>query len=169
MHPFSKSFWKRVATVGTGFLATEVVDTIFDYVLYPVAIAFMGPITGGVIMTVFAVILNYIFVLVYNATDADWFGFEWARMQEEKLHQDIKGKMLRAALKSGRWGAFVFLSWWDPFMAFVFMQGRKPKNYHFTKHDWTIFFAANIIGNLIWITMVSGAVGIVKHFFFGGV
>ncbi|HEY4528510.1 MAG TPA: hypothetical protein VJJ48_01645 [Candidatus Paceibacterota bacterium] len=154
--------WKKLGAIGTGFMTTMVVNDAFDYLMYPAMIGFLGPVKGGAIMTALALGLNYILVLVYNKTKTDWFGFEWLRLQEDKQSNSFAGKVLR----TGRWPAFIFLSWEDPFKAFVFVRGRLPAGSRFTATDWKWFFGTNLIGNLVWILMVSGAIGAIKSLFF---
>lgn len=158
--------WKKLGAIGIGFMTTMVVNDTFDYVMYPLVIGLLGPIKGGAVMIILALGLNYILVVVYNRTKQDWFGFEWLRLQEEKKAETTMGRILRFALKGGRWPAFIFLSWEDPFKAFVFVRGRKTAGFKFTATDWKWFFGANLIGNLIWIVIVSGAIETVKSLFF---
>ena len=159
--------WKKLAAIGTGFLGTMVLNDSFDYLMYPFMIGLLGPIRGGVIMTVLALGLNYSLVLIYNKTNADWFGFEWLRLQKDTEARTLSGRVLKFALKGGHWPAFLFLSWEDPFKAFVFVRGRLPAGAKFTAADWRLFFEANLLGNLIWITMVSGLLEIIKRVIFG--
>lgn len=157
---------KKLGAIGTGFVAVMVVNDSFDYLLYPLVIGLMGPVKGGASMMALALGLNYVLVLVYNKTKADWFGFEWLRLEEKKNAQTVMGQILRSTMRRGRWPAFIFLSWEDPFKAFVFIRGRKPAGFRFTQTDWQWFLGANVIGNLIWILMVSGAIETIKHLFF---
>lgn len=156
------SIWKKLGVIGTGLLVLEGVNQSFDYLVYPLVIWLLGPVKGGTVMTIAALVLNYGLVLIYNKTKEDWLGFEWLAMQEEKKLDSWVGKVIR----SGRWPAFLLLSWEDPFKGFVFMRGRKQVGWWFSPTDWKWFIVANLIGNLIWILMVSGAIGAVRHMFF---
>lgn len=157
---------KRLGAIGTGFVTTMVVNDTFDYVMYPAMIGLLGPVKGGVIMTILSLGLNYGLVLIYNKTKTDWFGFEWLRLQQDMEAKTFVGRILHFTLRGGRWPAFVFLSWEDPFKAFVWIRGRKPVGAKFTKADWQWFFGTNFLGNLIWILMVSGAIEALKDLFF---
>ncbi len=150
---------KKLAAIGSGFLAIEAMNQSFDYLLYPAVIYWLGSLKGGVVMTILAVALNYALVLGYNKTKADWFGFEWLQLQESRNAQSLLGRVMRL----GRMPAFVFLSWEDPFKAFVFMRGRQQAGMRFSRVDWKWFVLANLIGNLIWILMVSGALEVLKR------
>lgn len=157
---------KKVGTFGAGIVGTMLVNDTFDYVMYPLVIGLLGPVKGGIVMTFLAIAINYILVLVYNKTKRDWFGFEWLRLQKDTGAKTVAGRVIRFALKKGHWPAFIFLSWEDPFKAFVFIRGRKPAGSRFDKTDWAWFFGANLIGNLIWILMVSGLIEAGKKLFF---
>ena len=112
---------KKLGAIGIGFVTVMVVNNLFDYLLYPLVIGLLGPIKGGASMMVLALGLNYALVLVYNRTKQDWFGFEWLRLQQDVKAETFTGRVLRITLRGGRWPAFVFLSWEDPFKAFIFV------------------------------------------------
>ncbi len=149
---------KKLGAIGVGFLGTAIVNRLFNYLLYPAVIVLLGPLHGGAVMTVVALALNYSLVMVYEQTGQDWFGFEWLRLQKER-----GGRFLRLALKSGHWPVFIFLSCEDPFKAFVFVRGRRPAGERFTQEDWVVFWGSNLIGNVVWILIVSGGVGLFKQ------
>ena len=153
---------KKLGAIGIGLAGVESLNHFFDFVMYPLIIGLLGSIKGGIIMMVLALGLNYGLVLVYNKTKQDWFGFEWLRLQETKK----TGLPVWQILRMGRWPAFGLLSWWDPFLAFVFIRGRLPAGSKFTAADWKWFFWANFLGNLIWILLVSGAIETIRRLFF---
>jgi len=155
----SSQLGKKLAAIGIGFLTIEASNQAFDYLLYPAVLYWLGSVKGGIVMTSLALIMNYSLVLVYNKTKADWFGFEWWALQESQNTDTLLGRVMRL----GRMPAFVFLSWVDPFKAFVFMRGRQQAGLMFSRTDWKWFIAANLIGNLIWILMVSGALEVLKR------
>lgn len=149
---------KKLGAIGIGFLGTAVVNRLFNYLLYPAVIVLLGPLHGGAVMTVAALVLNYLLVVAYDQTNQDWFGFEWLRLQRERGN-----RFLRVALKGGYWPVFIVLSCEDPFKAFVFVRGRRPTGGKFTHKDWVAFGESNLIGNLFWVLVVSGGVGLFKQ------
>mgnify|MGYP003393258222 CR=1 FL=1 len=155
--------WKRLGVIGTGLITLEVFNQTFDYVLYPLAIGFLGLVKGGVVMTVASLILNYSLVLVYNKTKQDWLGFEWLALQEDKKANSLLGRVIRG----GRWPAFILLSLEDPFKAFVFMRGRKQDGWRFSATYWRWFFFVNLVWYLVWAVMVSGVIEIFRVMFLG--
>ena len=157
-----KESHKKVGIVAASFTLIEVFNHSFDFIMYPLVIGLMGPLRGGIIMTILALALNYGMVIAYRKTDKDWFGFEWLELRREEEGKAFWGKFLKSLLKIGYWPAFIFLCWEDPFKAFVYVRGRKSVGSKFSKLDWTWFFLANLIGNLIWIILVSGAIEFIK-------
>lgn len=156
---------KKISIVGAGLLGTEVVNHAFDFIMYPLAIGFFGPLKGGGIMMVLALSLNYILILGYHKTKQDWFGFEWLALKKEEESKTFLGKILCLILHFGHWPAFLFLCWEDPFKAFIFVRGRKASGFRFSKGDWFWFFLSNFIGNLIWILIISGVIEVIKGLF----
>ena len=116
-------------------------------------------------MTVFALLFNYGLVLFYNRTKSDWLGLEWLRLQHDKESDTKTGYLMRTLLKRTRWILIGYLSYSDPFKAFVFLRGRMPAGSKFTYADWKLLFGVNLLGNLIWIVMVSGVIEIIKKLF----
>lgn len=147
---------QKLAASGSWVLSVEILNWIFDYPLYAYVIFALGPVKGGVLMTVMALILNFGLVRAYAKSKYDWYGFEWLRLQEDKSGKGFIGKLLRM----GKVPAFVFLSWRDPFKAYIFARG---KNGLASKTDWVWFLGANILGNLIWIGMLSVGFEIIKN------
>lgn len=156
---------KKVGIIAASFTAVEVLNHVFDFVMYPLVIGFLGAVKGGAIMTILALFLNYMLVLFYNKTKQDWFGFEWLRLQRQEEAKTGSGRILRHVLHFGHWPAYVFLCWEDPFKAFVFIRGRKEVGEKFNRRDWVWFFFSNFLGNLIWILIVVGAIELIKGFF----
>ncbi|MGB3921968.1 MAG: hypothetical protein WBL19_01630 [Minisyncoccia bacterium] len=154
---------KKVGIIAVSFTVVEALNFAFDFITYPLAIGYLGATKGGAIMTVLALGLNYGLVVFYNKTNRDWFGFEWLRLQKQEEAKSGPGRILRHILHFGHWPAYVFLSWQDPFKAFVFVRGRKAVGEKFNKADWAWFFGTNLLGNLIWIVIVSGAIELIKR------
>jgi hypothetical protein len=156
---------KKLGIVAASFTVMEALNHGVDFIVYPLMIGFLGPLKGGVIMTTFWLVTNYLLIAWYHKTKQDWFGFEWLALKKEEEATTLSGKILRGALRIGHWPAFLFLCWEDPFKAFIFVRGRKASGFRFSKGDWGWFFAVNIIGNLIWILIISGAIEFIKRLF----
>ena len=154
-------FGKKLAAIGIGFLTLTLITDSIDYVVYPLAVGLLGPLKGGSMMTGFWLVANYFLVWGYNKTERDWFGFEWLRVQQETESTTRWGKFLRFLLRRARWLFVAVLSWEDPFKAFVFVRGRMPAKHRFTAGYWRLFVGLNLLGNLIWIALISGVLEII--------
>lgn len=155
--------FKKLAASGSAIASVEMINHLFDYVVFPAVVLYFGVVRGWVIMTILAMTLNYTLVRFYARSRHDWYGFELLRLQSEKQANNWKGALIRY----GRVPAFIFLSWEDPFKAFILVRNKKATGYWFDKLDWLTFFGANIIGTLIWTGMLGAGIEIVKRVIFG--
>jgi len=127
---------------------TEAFSGFYDNLLYPISIAKFGPLYGGVSVSVAAIIINFLMVVWYRRTKTDWYSFEAVR--EEELKEMGEGK---SKSRKGKWITFITLSVQDPFLAFVFMEGRKG-TISMDFRDWMVFALANAIGIGIWLFLL---------------
>ena len=157
---------KKVGAFGAAVTIIEGTNQIFDYILYPAGILWLGPVYGGIVMTTLAMVANYVVIIWYNRTKQDWFGLEWLRLQETIESQSFLGKLLRWFIHLGRWPAFLGISIYDPAYGFIFLRGRKSTGLNLTTVDWWWFVISNLIGNLVWILIITGAIEGIKQFFY---
>ena len=152
---------KKLAASGSRALGVEVLNHAFDYMLYPLVVLLLGTLRGGVAMTILAVLLNYRLVQIYSKSQYDWYGFEWMKVKAAEQGTGWAGTFLRMGMVP----AFVFLSWEDPFKAFILVRGKKGVGCKFGRLDWITFLGANILGNLIWTGMLGSVIEGLKHLF----
>lgn len=157
---------KRLGASGTVVAILEGHGQYFDLVLYPAAIAWLGPVKGGLIMTALSFMTSYLIIVWYNQTDRDWFGVEWLRLQENTEGKTFSGRALRFFLRMGKWPAYVAITIYDPAYGFIYLRGRKSNGLNLTRTDWKWFVVSELIGNLAWILLVTGVIEIIKHLFF---
>ncbi len=68
-----------------GFLIWQWVDRITNYGLYPVALYFFGLWWGGLIMIIFTLVENLVYIHINNRTDEDWTFMSWLiRLRDAK-------------------------------------------------------------------------------------
>lgn len=151
--------WK---VIGIGFFANTTINFIFDYILYPTALIYFGTILGGVIMTIASVVSNFCLILLYSAHDVDWFGFEEVRLKKD---EEKGSKFIKWIFKLGHWPTYIALSFYDPFLGFVYAKGKRKSYKHFNTKDWGIFLISHLIGNGGWILLLSGVIKIGKLLF----
>ncbi len=143
------NIWKKITTISVGHAGAEALNHIFDVLLYPVTIWFLGPFWSFLVLVPLSLLWDYGVILIYNQTSHDWWGFE-------ALRRKAKSPILIGLL-------FVFFSWWDPPRAFALVRGRHLNRKKFDRNDWKWFFSANLIGNVMWIVMLTGIFEIIRN------
>ena len=133
--------------------------------LYPAVIVWLGAVSGGIAMTILALLVNYLVVIWYNSTKHDWFGLEWLHLQEIIKAQTFVGKFLRLFVRLGHWPAYFAISVYDPAYGFIFLRGRRSAGFSLTAVDWSWFIVSNLIGNFIWILVILGVIETIKKMF----
>lgn len=131
---------------------------LFDDVLYPIVTYAFGIgiedlWKGFVVMFLLALFFNYVLVLIYDWIGKDLFGFEGIKkvkmgLSEKENLTKIQRRILWF-LKYGEIPLFLFLSWYDPFMATLW----KRKSAEFTgfqKKDYWILILSTFLGCFIW-------------------
>lgn len=152
-----KATWLLEKIAGYGTLTA--VSVGLDDVLWPIAIVVLGPIMGGVAMSILALLINLILFYVYNALKRDIFGFERIHeLQESETEGWVR--IVSWALKVGTVPAFIVLSYYDPFLAVVFMR-KKANHFRMTMRDWYYFSLSMLIGcvgvTVFW-TVIIGSI-----------
>ncbi|MCX6755107.1 MAG: hypothetical protein NT068_01010 [Candidatus Nomurabacteria bacterium] len=153
-----RSFLNKVGVFFGGIFATKASSYSFDYLLYPLAIHYLGLEWGFVVMLLLSFVLNYLFILLYNSTQRDIFGFEKLKELKDKTTKESKSFIARL-VGMGYVMTFIALSFYDPFFAVLWFR-KSTKFDKMTKSDWKILTISTIIGNLIWAPMVFGALKI---------
>jgi len=138
----------RLGALGIGHTSAEILNHAFDVALYPVTVWFLGPLWSTVVMVPLSLFWDYGVILLYNNTKKDWLGFE-------SLRQRTKSFWVIGAL-------FIFFAWWDPPRAFVLVRGKRLPGQKFNTEDWRWFITSNLIGNALWILMLSGVFGFIR-------
>lgn len=149
---------RRLGVSSTVVALIEGVNHFFDYILSPALIFWLGPFQGGTTFFVIAFVSNYLLVVWYKRTTADWFGFEWLRLKEKTGSK----KLVELLLKKARPVTYIGLCVYDPTYGFIYQQGRKSGS-HFSPTDWGWFVLSNLIGILVWIVFMSGTIEGIKH------
>jgi hypothetical protein len=142
---------KQLATSFVAIVATEVFSGAFDDVFMPLMIGLFGPLYGGGSTAILAFLVNYLLVLWYRRTEYDWYGFEAERKLEigEKMNKGILRRFTESRVLT-----FVMLSVWDPFLGFVYFEGRKENGTKLDVRDWMMFVLANLIGIFTWMIIL---------------
>lgn len=157
----------RGAHLAAGLSMKKVLEWVFDYGLYPAALAWLGYLWGGLLMTVIALIMNILIIRAYDWAKVDWFMIE--EIKKIRDHEEVKLpgmlNILKPLLKKSDIMAFFVLCLDDPVTVVLYL--RKGSNLYngLSRRDWHIFIAANIVANLYWITGIAAVLEIFKAIF----
>lgn len=145
----------------TGVAFTEAIGNGYDYIVYPVVTYWCGSRLWLSFLLLFAgaLILNYGMVFAYDFFKKDLFGFEEIK-RIKKLAHDPKTKknwIQRKIIQFEKYGSlplFLFLSWYDPFMALLYK--RESTNFDgFKKRDHLLLFVSTLFACVVWSGMWS--------------
>jgi hypothetical protein len=147
---------RRILMALTGLAATEAIGNGYDYIVYPAVTFWFGKRIwlSFTILFILALILNYLLVLGYDYFKRDLFGFEEIKKIKEQAHDPSVKKtwLQRRILQFERYGSvplFLFLSWYDPFMAVLY----KRRSHHFDgfrRRDYFILFISTLFACVVW-------------------
>lgn len=159
--------WKeRIGLVAVGHTFKYFEEVLFDYMLYPVVIAWLGAVKGGAIMMAFSAFMCYLYLRFYDWSGKDWFGFEL--LKKIRDGEEKKGRVARFVQRltqKGDWVAFLSLSFYtDPFMTTVYMRKGAGAYNGLSKRDWKIFWGSVVVTNLWWTVLMTLAVGTIRSF-----
>ena len=157
------SLQKRIGIFGIGIFTNTVLDHLFDYLLYPAVLIWLGTLWGGIVMTTLSAITCYLSLLFYDWSKRDWLGIETVKGLREKELQSWWGKIINWIFRKGDLGMMIILSiHFDPFIVTAYMRHGQHQYNGMSKRDWRIFFSSLIIGNLYLTTFLSCLITIVK-------
>lgn len=155
------NFFKKILLALAGVAAIEAVGNGYDYVVYPFVTYWFGKKIwlSFLILFFLALILNYLLVFAYDFFKKDLFGFEEIKRLKQEAHDpSIKKTWFQKRIlqfeKYGSLPLFLFLSWYDPFMAVLYK--RKDQDFSgFKKRDHIIMFFSTLFACLVWSGMWS--------------
>lgn len=152
-------FNKPVLEKILGYGACTTISILIDDIFWPIAVLFFGSVTGGLIMTTIALIVNLILIWLYDYLKKDLFGFEKIREIQETKGGGFWFWLIRKALKKGRAVTFIVLSYYDPFLAVIYMR-KGVKAFKMVAIDWWYFIMSMIIASvgvtIFWSVIVDG-------------
>lgn len=153
--------WKeRIGLAFIGHGAKNVEEILFDYAIYPAVIAWLGAVYGGLLMTALSAFMCWLYVLAYDWSGKDWFGFEL--LKEARDGEEVEGRVggfVQKIARKGDWAAFLALSMYaDPFFTTVYMRKGSAAYNGMSRRDWGIFWGSVLVANLWWTVAMTGAV-----------
>jgi len=153
--------WKeRIGIMAVGHTFKQVEEFIFDYTMYPAVIAWLGAVTGGLVMTAFSAFICWLYILFYDWSKKDWLGLELLKeVRDGEEKQSRIAHLVQKIARKGDWTAFFILSvYTDPFVTTVYLRKGAEKYNCLSPRDWKIFWGSVLVANLWWTVAMSLAV-----------
>jgi hypothetical protein len=134
------------ADAAAGFVLWQTFDNWCDFVLYPATLLALGPMKGLMVMVVFTLAVNLVYMAINKTTDVDWTFIEYINSREwvRKLKAWKVGPVAPGAAM-----VFIVLAIkTDSFVATTFLYG-KGIDFRTAKF-WFVFLTSHLIANLVW-------------------
>jgi hypothetical protein len=156
-NPSARTVGTRLAELSVGLTVNQILVVVFDYILYPVAIAWLGLWYGGAIMAFVSLVTCIGMLRFYDWSGRDWLGIEAAKQIREYVGHSRWRRWLAWVLHQGDLVVCVVLSIkFDPFITTAYM--RHGAFNGMSRRDWRIFWASWFIGNAYWTFVCFGGV-----------
>ena len=154
----------RLGIVAAGHAANQLQVLVFDFLAYPLVIAWLGPIPGGAIMTASSALFSWVVIILYRRSDRDWLGLEALRdLRDGAPPKSWMLRSTRSVLRRGQLVALVVLSIrFDPFVAVLYLRDGSAGERGLSARECRLFWASVLISNLYWIGVVSIAVEVLR-------
>ena len=148
----------KAAVNGMFISSYLVLDYVFDFVLYYVAIRFFGPVIGGGTVMIVGMCIDFAMLRLYDAHKKDVFGIE-----DLKQLRDYEGTSsfrihLSKLMRKGNLLSLAIIAFYsNPCLATIYMRPHGHARRSMNVHDYLVFlFSAGI--EIVWIAFVYGAV-----------
>jgi ABC-type transport system involved in multi-copper enzyme maturation permease subunit len=155
---------ERLGILGVGLTTVRIINTLWDYLLYPFVIWQLGLVFGGVVMTIVSMAVCLMMLYLYDYTKKDWLGIETIKSIRELSGDSWLGRIASRILEKGDPAAFVFLSLtFDPFITTAYMRYGRHQYNGLHQRDWMIFFSSGILGNAYWAVVSYTGVSLIEQ------
>lgn len=153
---------RKIREIGIGLVAYESFNHLFDFVFYPVVIAYFGVLDGGAIAISLSFLINSVVFLTYEYLKIDWLGAHALRELADAENQSNAAKLMT-------WLASTKKTWWEKAISpVVFIGLTLPidplivaihhRRAHFkgiTARDWFLLWGATAAANMWWLLKVD--------------
>jgi hypothetical protein len=153
---------KKIREIGLGLFLYETWNYIFDFIFYPIAIAYWGIVNGGAIAVSLSFITNSIVFVIYEYLQIDWLGAHALRKLDQEENKSNIAKLMT-------WMGSHKKTWWEKLLSpVVFIALTLPidplivavhhRRQHFkgiTMHDWLLLWGATLAANAWWLLKVG--------------
>ncbi len=148
-----KKYLKRIKyffLLVSGLLLKRAINYPFDYVVYPIVIAWLGSIIGGIILTLIALVVNVFIIRAYDWSKTDWFLIEKLKSIENNTETTLFVRLLKFFRKN-KVVTFLILCLDDPVTVTLYFRKGSHLYNGMSKEDWRNYFISSIIANVYWI------------------
>lgn len=157
-------YQRRLQTVAIGHTGNAFIAIGFDYGIYGLIIATLGPVRGGLLMIAVSFLLDLMLIRFYDWSKTDWLGIEALKDIRENPARTRLGKLLQWLLRKGDAVALVVLSLkLNPFNVMLYLRRGAHLYNGMARRDWVVLIASTLIGNLYWILVMWGATSGLLH------
>jgi hypothetical protein len=157
------SYKERAAELAIGLSANSLLSVLFDWLLYPAVIYWLGIVYGGVVMTLLAIFACVAMIKFYDWSKRDWLGIEALKGLREYEGNRRLGKFMSWVLTKGNIAVFLFLSvYFDAFITTTYMRHGKNQYNGMSRRDWAIFTSSVIISNACWAIAVFMGISLLE-------
>lgn len=145
----------RLQTIAIGHTGNAFIAIGFDYIIYGLTIATLGPVRGGLLMIAVSFLLDLALIRLYDRSKTDWLGIETLKDIRENPVATRMGRMLQWLLRKGDAVALVVLSLkLNPFNVMLYLRRGAYLYNGMARRDWLVLIASTLIGNLYWILVM---------------
>lgn len=140
---------RRLRTLAAGASFMYVLNTTFDYLLYPFVVHRAGLLAGGLVMTGLSALACLAVLKFYDWSKRDWLGIETVRDLKTYRGERAVGRLFSWLLSKSDTVAFVALSLnYDPFVTTVWL--RHERFGGLSARDWRVFWGSVFLANAYW-------------------
>jgi len=158
------SYKARLQTVAIGLTGNAAIAIGFDYGIYGLAIATLGPLRGGLLMILVSFLFDLVLIRLYDWSKTDWLGIETLKDIRDNTAATRLEKILQWLMRKGDTVALVVLSFkLNPFNVMLYLRQGAYEYNGMRKRDWMNLVASTLIGNLYWILVMWAAVAGLGH------
>ncbi|KAF0101380.1 MAG: Uncharacterized protein FD187_1346 [bacterium] len=154
----------RLRIMAVGHTGNACIGIGFDYVIYGLAIATLGPLKGGLLMIAVSFLIDLALIRFYDWSRTDWLGIEMLKDVRDNPVRSRPQRLLQWLLRKGDAVALVALSFkLNPFNVMLYLRRGAYLYNGMARRDWLVLIASTLIGNLYWILVMWGATSGLMH------
>ncbi len=158
----------KLARATTGWGSWFVSSWVYDDCLYPLAIAWLGPLQGGLIMATIAMAFTFVWLKAIVASDKDWFSMDTMHRIQRIVFWIVRATghipFVRKSWVDKVETGLTFLTFnivFDPMITTLYFR-RDDHSRQLTQKDLHVFLGSGFVSNLYWTLRNWGLVYLLK-------